>query len=52
MQPIPGYAEATLPGGPEWKTEQQYAEASIPLSAAIVESLEKLADEFGLAPPW
>ena len=51
-QPFPGYAEATLPGGPEWKRERQYAAAGIPLSAAIAASLQKVAAEFGLAPPW
>ena len=52
MQPFPGYAEATLPGGPEWKRERQYAAAGIPLSAAIAASLQKVAAEFGLTPPW
>jgi LDH2 family malate/lactate/ureidoglycolate dehydrogenase len=52
MQPFPGYAEANLPGGPEWKREQQYAKEGIPISAESVASLEKRAGEFGLAVPW
>lgn len=52
MQPFPGYDEATLPGGPEWKRERQYAEEGIPLTKEAVEDLETLAAEYGLTVPW
>ena len=52
MQPLPGFAESTLPGGRAWKKEKKYAETGIPIGAEAVSSLEKMADEFGLTVPW
>ena len=52
MQPFPGHAESTLPGGPEWKREQEYAREGIPIAATDIEALEEVAAEFGLAVPW
>ena len=52
MKPFPGFTEATLPGGRAWKKEQEYLKAGIPISAAAIESLEKLAHEFDLPIPW
>ena len=52
MQPLPGFAESTLPGGRAWNKEREYAEVGIPIGAETTSSLEKVADEFGLTVPW
>ncbi len=52
MKPFPGYAEADLPGGPEWRREREFLDNGIPLMDQAVESLEVLAVEFGLEVPW
>ena len=52
MKPFPGLTEATLPGGRAWRKEKEYLKDGIPISAAAMKSLEKLADEFRLSVPW
>lgn len=52
MKPLPGFDEATLPGGRAWKKEKEYLKDGIPISTSTMKSLEKLADEFNLPIPW
>lgn len=52
MKPLPGFASADLPGGPEWKKEQAYTREGIPISENARRSLEVLAKEFDLEVPW
>ena len=52
MKPFPGFTEAALPGGRAWKKEREYVRDGIPISAAAMKSLKKLAGEFDLPVPW
>ena len=52
MRPFPGQDEAALPGGPEWKREKEYARDGIPVSAAAVAGLERVAAELAVETPW
>ena len=52
MQPFPGYDDANLPGGMEWKNERQYAAEGIPIAKEALDSLETLAGEYRLSVPW
>ncbi len=50
MAPLRGYDEATLPGTPEARREQEYRRDGAPISFADIERLNQTAAEFGLPP--
>jgi LDH2 family malate/lactate/ureidoglycolate dehydrogenase len=52
MQPLPGFEQSELPGGPEWRREKAFREEGIPLHPEAQEQLEGLAAEFGVGVPW
>ena len=52
MLPLPGFADAGLPGGRAWQKEADYRRHGIPISAKAVSSLDGLAAEFSLPVPW
>ena len=52
MLPVTGYPEATLPGTPEAKREQDGLENGAIIPLDHVEQLEETAREFGIQPPW
>ncbi len=51
MKPVEGFAEALLPGEPEWRRERRYREEGIPVGPRHAELLRELAAEYGLASP-
>ena len=50
MAPLRGYDEATLPGTPEARREQEYRRDGAPISFADIERLNQTAEAFGLPP--
>ena len=52
MAPLPGLSESSLPGYRAWRKEREYAIDGIPISAANVDSLERLARELDVTTPW
>ncbi len=52
MQPAPGYDRAELPGGLEWRREQEWAEIGIPIGTRHQEQLRKAATHAGTSPPF
>jgi len=52
MTPLPGYRESTLPGGPEWKCDRDYAVNGVPISAQTLKAIEHWAREYGEPIPW
>ncbi|MBI4531357.1 MAG: Ldh family oxidoreductase [Candidatus Latescibacteria bacterium] len=52
LKPLPGYERAELPGGPEWRREQESTRDGIPIGPGHQAALRKVADEFGLTPPF
>ena len=49
---MPSFRSADLPGGPEWKREQEYRKDGILISEETKGSLDELASEFNLSVPW
>jgi len=52
MRPFPGFEQAELPGGLEWRRERDYARDGIPVSAEHQQSLQDLADELQVETPF
>ena len=52
MKPLPGYSESTLPGGPEWQCDRDYAANGVPISATTVKALEYWAKRYDEPVPW
>jgi LDH2 family malate/lactate/ureidoglycolate dehydrogenase len=52
LEPFPGYDQAELPGGLEWQREKDYARDGIPVGDGHRQSLETLAIELGVEPPF
>ena len=50
MTPLRGYDEATLPGTPEARREQEYKRDGAPISFADIERLNQTAEGLGLPP--
>ncbi|HOJ22594.1 MAG TPA: Ldh family oxidoreductase [Armatimonadota bacterium] len=51
LEPLPGCAEAELPGGPEWRRERDWATEGIPIGGRHREMLEEVAQECGVELP-
>jgi LDH2 family malate/lactate/ureidoglycolate dehydrogenase len=51
LEPLPGCAEAELPGGPEWRRERDWASEGIPIGGRHREMLEEVAQECGVKLP-
>lgn len=49
---LPGCERFELPGGPEWRREQDYAERGIPLGEEHRRTLEEIAAELDIPVPW
>jgi LDH2 family malate/lactate/ureidoglycolate dehydrogenase len=52
MQPVRGYAEATLPGTVEHRNQLAYAEEGVPLADDELQRLEECGRECGVEPEW
>jgi len=52
MKPFPGYRHAELAGGPEWRSEREYARDGIPIDIEHRRSLEKIAARLGVETPF
>lgn len=52
LQPLEGFDQAHLPGGPEAAREREYREKGVPVGPEHRERLEWLARELGIEPPW
>jgi len=51
LAPMPGYAEATLPGELEWRREEQWRVSGVPVGQAHADLLREIGAEFGVAAP-
>ncbi|MBT4502109.1 MAG: hypothetical protein HOC74_30530 [Gemmatimonadetes bacterium] len=52
MAPVRGYDEATLPGTVEYRKEREHRRDGVAVGLEELEALEKVAEEFGVAPEW
>jgi LDH2 family malate/lactate/ureidoglycolate dehydrogenase len=52
LEPLSGFDDAMLPGGPEAKRERENRERGIPVGPDHREALEDLADDLGVDVPW
>jgi LDH2 family malate/lactate/ureidoglycolate dehydrogenase len=52
VAPWPGQETYTLPGGPEWERERQWAREGIPLGEEHRLKLEEIAAALGVPVPW
>lgn len=52
MAPLPGFDSAHLAGGPEWERARAWAEEGVPVSKRHRESLTRVAERVGVAPPF
>jgi L-2-hydroxycarboxylate dehydrogenase (NAD+) len=51
MAPVRGYDEASLPGTPEHRCEQEYARHGVPMASADVLAFQNMAAEYGVPLP-
>ena len=51
MAPVRGYDEATLPGTPEYRCEEEYGRDGVPLAEEDVVAFQEIAAEYGVELP-
>jgi len=52
LEPLEGFDEAMLPGGPEAAREREFRDAGVPVGPEHQTALEDLASNLGLTVPW
>ncbi|MDP7253976.1 MAG: Ldh family oxidoreductase [Planctomycetota bacterium] len=52
LKPLPGYERSDLPGNLEWEREREWLEIGIPVSPEHQASLEAVARDLGVSPPF
>ena len=52
MKSLPGYDRAELAGGVEWQSENDYTRNGVPISLPNQESLQSIAGELKVDPPF
>ncbi|MFB6219357.1 MAG: Ldh family oxidoreductase, partial [Halobacteriaceae archaeon] len=52
LEPLAGFEESMLPGGPEARRERENREKGVPVGPDHRAELAALADEVGVAVPW
>ena len=52
LEPLEGFEEALLPGGPEAQRERENRDLGVPLGPEHRTDLEALADDLGIDVPW
>ena len=52
LEPLEGFDEAMLPGGPEAQTVRENREHGVPIGPNHRRVLDNLADDIGIATPW
>lgn len=51
LQPLAGFAEAMLPGEPEWRRAQAWRREGIPIGEPHAQTLRRVGEAFGVAAP-